>query len=625
MKVRFATGLGLLALCCATIIGAQAAHDWVATIGDRGGMKFSALTQITPQNVSQLTQAWSFDFGSSSGGRMEFTPIVIGDVMYFPTTDGKIVAIKADSGSALWKFDLRQLGPSTSASDKGISYWPGDANAAPRIVVATNDGQLVQLEAETGSLVPDVGDIKLGVGIADKFGGAYATNMPPTIYKNLAIIAAETGEGGRWGTPGDPRGFDLLTGKELWRFHIVPQPGEENFGTWGDEGWQDRKCCGVWVSPAIDTVNGIVYIPTGNATDQDFGSTRPGTNLYSASIVALDANTGKLKWYYQQTHHDITDQDTNSPPMLIDINKDGQQIPAIVQMTKMGWLYILNRLTGKPIFDIPETPVPPTDALGDQAWPTQPIPIVPPPLARVSMSRSEVAKLTPDSEKYCLDLYDKSVNMGPHTPYLMVPSLVFPASEGGGGWAGEAFDPGRQLIFANVRNVGLIGQLQPSTTQGLPSFSKSKIPTAYYTDPNGYPCNAPPWAELFAINAETGAIVWHVPLGEYKELTAQGMPQTGTPTDEGGPMATATGLVFIAGTADQTIRAFDAATGKQLWAGNLPEDALNTPLTYQGADGRQYIAVLAAAGHPEWDHPRPTSTMSARIVAFALPTATSAH
>ncbi len=625
MKRILATSFVLVSLCCAAMIGAQTAHDWVATIGDRGGMKFTPLTQITPQNVSQLTEAWSFDFAADSGGRMEFTPIVINNVMYFPATDGKIIAIKADSGSLVWKYDLRQLGPSTSASDKGISYWPGTSDVAPRIVIATNDGQLVQLEAETGTVVPDVGDVKLGIGIADKFGGQYATNMPPTIYKNLAIIAAETGEGGRWGTPGDPRGFDLLTGKEVWRFHIVPQPGEANFGTWGTDGWQDRKCCGVWVSPAVDTVNGIVYVPTGNATDQDFGGTRPGSNLYSASIVALDANTGKLIWYYQQTHHDITDQDTNSPPMLIDVTKDGQKIPALVQMTKMGWLYILNRLTGKPIFDIPETPVPPTDALGDEASPTQPIPVIPPPLARVGMSRKEVATLTPESEKYCLDLYDKSVNMGPHTPYLMVPSLVFPASEGGGGWAGEAFDPGRGLIFANVRDVGLIGQLQPSTSQGLPSFSKSKIPTAYYTDPDGYPCNAPPWAELFAISASTGGIVWRVPLGEYKELTAQGIPQTGTPTDEGGPMATATGLVFIAGTADQTIRAFDSATGKQLWGGQLPEDALNTPLSYQGPDGRQYIAVLAAGGHPEWDHPKPASPLTARIVAFALPGGTSAH
>ncbi len=624
MRAGFAASLGLTALCCAAMVGAQTTGNWVATIGDRGGMKFSPLTQITPQNVSQLTEAWSFDFGAARG-RMEFTPIVISNVMYFPTPDGKVVALRADTGSKIWEFDLHQLEPGATASSRGISYWPGNGDVGPRIVLATTNGLLVQLEAESGSLVADVGSIKLGTGIADKFGGSYSTNMPPSIYKNLAIVAASTGEGGRWGVPGDPRAFDLLTGKEVWRFHVVPQPGEANFGTWGTDGWQDRKCCGVWVSPAVDTVNGIVYVPTGNATDQDFGATRPGSNLYSASLLALDANTGKMKWYYQQTHHDITDQDTNSPPMLIDIKKDGEQIPAVVQMTKMGWLYILNRLTGKPIFDIPETPVPPTDSLGDEAWPTQPIPVQPPPLARVSMSRKEVADLSPESQRYCLDLYDKSVNMGPHTPYMMVPSLVFPASEGGGGWAGEAFDPGRGLIFANVRDVGLIAQLQPSMTQGLPSLSKSKIPTAYYTDPDGYPCNVPPWAQLFAINASTGDIVWRVPLGEYKELTVRGIPQTGTPTDEGGPMATATGLVFIAGTADQTIRAFEATTGKQLWAGKLPQDALNTPLSYQGPDGRQYVAVLAAGGHPEWDHPRPAEQESAKIVTFALPSATSVH
>jgi quinoprotein glucose dehydrogenase len=242
------------------------------------------------------------------------------------------------------------------------------------------------------------------------------------------------------------------------------------------------------------------------------------------------------------------------------------------------------------------------------------------------MSRKDVAKLSPDSEKYCLDLYDKSVNMGPHTPYMMVPSLVFPASEGGGGWSGEAFDPGRRLIFANVRDVGLIAQLQPYLNQGLlPSFSKSKIPRLYYTDPNGYPCNAPPWAELFAISASTGDIVWRVPLGEYKELTARGMPQTGTPTDEGGPITTAGGLVFIAGTADQTFRAFDSTTGKQLWSAELPADALTTPMSYQGANGHQYVAVVVNNGHPEWDHPQPTEPKNVQIVVFALPGAASAH
>jgi glucose dehydrogenase len=621
MKRSFALSFAPVALFCASIIGAQSARNWVTTIGDPGGTKFSRLTQITPQNVSQLTKAWAYDFGAP--GHTEMTPLVINNVMYFPTPDGKIVALNADSGKEIWKYDLRQITPAGSAASRGISYWSGNGDTPPRIVVATTDGFLVQIEAESGSLVPDVGKINLATGVMDKFGEPYSTNMPPGIYKSLAIIAARTGEQGRWGIPGDPRAFDLLTGKEVWRFHAVPEPGEANFGTWGPDGWQDRRCCGVWVSPAVDTANGLVFIATGNATDQNFGASRPGSNLYSASLLALDAGTGKLKWYYQLTHHDITDQDTNSAPMLIDVTKDGQQIPAVVQMTKMGFLYILNRLTGKPIFDIPETPVPPTDALGDHAWPTQPIPVNPPPLARDTMSRKDIAELSPESQKYCQDLYDKSVNMGPHTPYLMVPSLVFPASEGGGGWAGEAFDPGRGLIFANVRDVGLIAQLQPFVSQGLPSYQKIKIPGLYYTDPNGYPCNVPPWAELFAINANTGDIAWRVPLGEYKELTARGIPQTGTPTDEGGPIATETGLVFIAGTADQRLRAFDSTTGKQLWSAELPADALTTPMMYQGANGHQYLAVVVNNGHPEWDHPRPTEQKDVQIVVFALPGATS--
>jgi glucose dehydrogenase len=624
MKRNLGLRVALTALFSAPIIVAQSTRNWVATIGDAGGTKFSPLTQITPQNVSQLTKAWSYDFGAP--GHTEMTPLVVNNVMYFATPDAKLVALKADSGSQIWKFDLRTVTPNGTAATRGISYWPGSGDVPPRVVVATSDGLLVQLEAETGSLVENVGTIKLGAGVMDKFGEPYATNMPPGIYKNLAIIAARTGEQGRWGLPGDPRAFDLLTGKEVWRFHVVPQPGEANFGTWGSDGWQDRRCCGVWVSPAVDTTNGLVFIATGNATDQNFGATRPGSNLYSASLLALDAATGKLAWYYQFTHHDITDQDTNSAPMLIDVAKDGQRIPAVVQMTKMGYLYILNRLTGKPIFDVPETPVPPTDAVGDEAWPTQPIPVKPPPLARDTMSRKDIADLSPESEKYCQNLYDKSVNMGPHTPYMMVPSLVFPASEGGGGWSGEAFDPGRGLIFANVRDVGLIAQLQPFVSQGLlPSYQKIKIPGLYYTDPSGYPCNAPPWAELFAISASTGAIVWRVPLGEYKELTARGIPQTGTPTDEGGPIATATGLVFIAGTADQRLRAIDSTTGKQLWSAELPADALTTPMTYQDANGYQYVAVVVNNGHPEWDHPRPAESKNVQIVVFALPGATLAQ
>jgi glucose dehydrogenase len=628
MKRRVAAGLTLAALVALTVFGAQKGRNWAAVGGGPGDMKYSPLTQITPQNVANLKQAWTYDLGVSwRAERMEFTPLVVNNVMYFPVPNGTVIALRADTGSLIWKFNLRKVTPTGNASQRGISYWPGAGQIPPRIVLATSDGLLVQLDAKTGAVIPKVGVIDLGAGIMDKFKEPYRTGAPPAIYKNLAIIAADTGENGRWGTPGDPRAFNLLTGKQVWRFHVVPRPGEANFGTWGLNGWQDRRCCGTWVPMAVDAVNGLVYVPTGNATDQDFGASRPGSNLYAATILALDANTGKLKWYFQIAHHDIYDEDVNSPPTLFDVVKDGQRIPAIAQMTKMGFVFILNRLTGKPIFGVQERPVPNTDALGDQAWPTQPFPVKPVPLARDSMSRNEIAYLSSASHKYCQALYDKSVNMGPFTPYMMVPSLVFPSSEGGGGWGGVAFDPGRGLIFANVRNAGLIAQLQPFTSNGvLPSYTKAKIPGLYYVDQDGYPCNKPPWAELYAINANTGDIVWQVPLGDYKQLTARGVPQTGTPTDEGAPMATATGLVFMGGTADQTFRAFDSETGKVLWSASLPEDALTTPLSYEGANSYQYVAILASGGQPEWDLPKSNQEpKDAEIMAFALPGATKGH
>jgi quinoprotein glucose dehydrogenase len=236
--------------------------------------------------------------------------------------------------------------------------------------------------------------------------------------------------------------------------------------------------------------------------------------------------------------------------------------------------------------------MPPTDAVGDKAALTQPIPIKPSPLSRLSMSRDEIAKISPESEKYCTEIYDQSVQMGPYTPYGMVPSLSFPGSTGGGSNDGGAFDPGRGLVFENVRNVGTIAQLTPMMSSGvLPSFGKTKMPMDYYLDLQGYPCNAPPWAELFAINANTGDIAWHVPLGEYKELTAKGIPKTGTATNSGAPMATAGGLVFIGGTSDGQFRAFDSMTGKELWSVSPGFNVGDWAMSYKGANGKQYVVI----------------------------------
>jgi quinoprotein glucose dehydrogenase len=584
------------AIALAVVAHAQSATDWPAAAGDLGATKYAPVDQITPTNVTKLTQAWTYQPAGPS-------PIVISNIMYFVAA-GTVVALNADSGTEAWKFKLSDATPG-GVIRRGMTYWAGTAQHAPRVLVTISSGRLVQLDAKTGKLLPDVGVIDLVNGIMDRIpdGEAYAIASPVAVYKNLAIFPGRTGEHNRWGIPGDLRAFDLLSGKEVWRFHTIPQPGDPNFGTWGLNGWQDRKGPGSWQPLTVDNENGLVFVALGNAVDQNYGNSRPGSNLYSASVVALDAATGKYKWHFQTAHHDIYDGDLNAPPMFAEVNKNGQRIPAIVQGTKTGLLFFLNRLTGEPIFGIEERPVPPTDALGDAAWPTQPVPVKPEPITRLSMTRAEISKISPMAEKYCTGIYDQAVQMGPYTPYGMVPSISFPSSTGGGSNNGGAFDPGRGMLFATARNVATIGQLSAMLSSDvLPSFGKTKMPFEYYVDLDGYPCNAPPWAELFGINANTGDTVWRVPLGEYKELTAKGIPKTGTASNAGAPLATAGGIVFIGGTLDGQFRAFDSMTGKEVWSTSPGFNVSGYAISYKGANGKQYVVISGP-----------------RLIAYALP------
>jgi quinoprotein glucose dehydrogenase len=593
---RLLLGVAATVVMLSAVLAAQGTTDWSSTAGDPGATKYTRAAEITPANVARLEEVWTYRPGGPS-------PIVVDNTMYF-ASGGNVVALKADSGSELWKFPLRQAaqGP---AIRRGMTYWPGNAEHAPRVLVTIGSGTLVQLDAKSGQLVPGVGSIDLVNGVMDRIPGgeAYTIASPVAVYRNLAIFPGRTGEHNRWGIPGDLRAFDLLSGKQVWRFHTVPHPEDPNFGTWGLDGWQDRKGPGSWQPLTVDSEHGLVFVALGNAVDQNYGNSRPGSNLYSASVVAVDAATGEYKWHFQTAHHDIYDGDLNAPPMFVDVNRNGQRIPAIVQGTKTGFLFFLNRLTGEPIFGVEERPVPPTDALGDAAWPTQPIPLKPEPITRLSMTRAEVSKISPEAEKYCTEIYDQAVQMGPYTPYGMVPSIVFPGSTGGASNNGGAFDPGRGMVFATARNVATIGQLSAMLSSDvLPSFGKTKMPFEYYVDLNGYPCNAPPWAELFGINANTGDIVWRVPLGEYKELTAKGIPKTGTATNSGAPLATAGGLVFIGGTSDGQLRAFDAMTGKELWSASPGFDVAGYAISYTGANGKQYVVISGP-----------------RMVAYALP------
>ncbi len=609
--------------------------DWSTVGGDAGHTKYSPLKQITTANVSKLTQAWAFDAGGT-----EITPIVIDGIMYYPS-GSNIISLDGTTGKALWQTDINALilstpelatnparpagvgapafgrgrGNAAPADSKflrigtsakyGVSYWAGDGNAAPRIVVATTGGYLIQLDAKTGALYKKFGKdgvLDLRINSMEKLSYSdYTVGMLPTLYKDLAIVAARTGEQGRYGPAGDPRAFDLNTGEEAWRFHTVPHPGDPNFGSWGPNGWQDRRGPGSWVPMTVDYSSGTIFMATGNATDQDYGAPRPGDNLYATSIVAIDAATGKMKWYFQTTHHDIYDWDLNSPPVLADITtSDGKKVAAVIQNTKQGYLFVLDRATGKPILPVEEKAVPASDAPGEVTSPTQPVPLKPGPIARVSLSRDEVANLSPESHKYCLDLYDKVLQAGQGGPYSMIPTLVFPSSTGGGTFAGATYDPNLNYIFVNDKDLGTIAMLTPQLSSNkFQSLAKSKI---QFTDPDGYPCSTPPWGELMAINAATGDIVWREPLGELKELTAKGIPKTGT-NNAGGSVATAGGVLFIGASQDKTFRAFESKTGKELWSVELVANAGATPLTYLGKNGKQYVAVVTGSN----------------LVAFTLP------
>jgi glucose dehydrogenase len=604
-------------LCLAASAAAALAqtNEWPAYGHDAGGARYSPLTQINAKNVTALRRAWTYHTGDT--GNFETTPIVADHVMYFSTQSQKIVAVEPETGKEIWKFD-----PKSKARElRGVTYWPGSKETAPRILFGTSDGRLIALDAKTGKPVPSFGDngtLNLRNGAADDYpGAAYAITSPPAIYRDLVIVGPSTQEAVSSGPSGDPRAFDAHTGKLMWRFHTVPQPGEPGNETWGPGGWKNRAGPSLWGPITIDAERAMVFLPVGNPADSMYGADRKGVNLYANSVVALDAATGKLRWHYQLVHHDIFDYDVDAPPALIEVVHSGKKIPALAETTKMGLLFILDRVTGKPIFGVEERAVPASDVPGEAAWPTQPFPLKPPPLARMTVKREEISKRTPEAERYCTEQFDQLVHLGPYQPFDMKPSLRFPGTMGGGNWGGVSFDPKLGYIFVNTSNLGGTGHMAAAAEGAAMPYR----PIAGYTrwvDQEAYPCQQPPWGELTAVNANTGDIAWHVPLGSYDEMEARGVKNAGTP-NLGGSIATAGGLVFIGATLDSKFRAFDGATGKELWTVKLDATANSVPITYMGRNGKQYI-VVAAGGPGRFRSIDPTKSEGAdSLIAYALP------
>jgi quinoprotein glucose dehydrogenase len=589
-------GLALAASLTPSLAGPS---DWPAYGHDAGGGRFSPLSQITPQNVSELEVAWTYHMNptpQSSGPKPNSTttPLMADGLLYLGTPYGRVVALDATSGKQVWAYQL----PGTDQPPfRGLGYWPGDGKIGPRIIFGSLQGKLIALEAKTGAPAKGFGDNgvvetktpEIMNGLPNAY---YGYSSPPGIYKNLAIFGSRVQESPSKGAAGDVRAWDIRTGKLAWAFHSIPRPGEKFHESWEDDGWKQRSGVNVWNMLTVDAKRGIAYLPFGAPTFDRYGGDHKGLNLFSDSLVAVDANTGKYLWHYQVTHHDIWDYDLDTPPVLLDIRKDGKTIPAVAAMNKSALLFILNRVTGEPIFGVTETAVPPSPVASETAWPTQPIPNKPPQLARNSFDLSEVADVTPEHRAACQAIIDKDHLTGSKR-FEPIPAdhaiIRFPGGEGGPEWAGGAFDPKLGLFIVNTNNFGYVEKLvqQPSGEWNMTSGRFWDPKTHLY-------CQQPPWGMLTAVNVNSGDIAWQVNLG-VSDLLPEGKKNTGRPSN-GGPIVTAGGVTFIGGTDDQRFRAFDSKTGKELWTYRLDYSAHATPITYQGKDGRQYVAVVATGG-----------------------------
>jgi glucose dehydrogenase len=625
-KIHWAYLVAIAACVLASPLNAQT--DWPNYGHDPGGMRFSPLDQISTKNVAQLHRVWTYDTeikgatsaSGATGGRRQFsetTPLVVKGVMYMSTAFGHVVALEPETGKVIWDYKA----PAVPAY-RGITFREGDSQSPPQIFVPTANGLLIALNANTGKLVPGFateGVLNLRPGVADKFpDSTYGVSSPPAIYRDVIITGSHTQEAPAHGPSGDIRGWNAHTGKLLWTFHTIPQPGEPNHEGWVGDEWKDRSGANSWGLMTIDVARGIVYVPLGTPTTDFWGGDRKGPNLYGSSLVALDAVTGKMKWFYQTTHHDNWDYDLQAPPALIEVNRSGRKIPAVAQMTKQDLLFILDRTTGKPIFGVEEREVTSDNPNpGDVGWPTQPFPVKPAPLGRTTFKPEEISTVTPEHQSFCKELLSKeggAMTGGPYAQYGPKVRVIFPSVIGGGDWGGVSFNPKLGYIFVNVQNLAVIAKLVDPDGSKLSRVGPEGAMGFYFWEPKqSWPCQQPPWGELSAVNANTGEIAWNVPLGEFDELTAKGIPPTGAP-NEGGSITTAGGLVFIGATIDEKFRAFDAKTGKQLWVTKLEGAANAVPITYMGKDGKQYVAIMASG-----DSFLRSPTIPGRLIVFALP------
>jgi len=623
---------------------AQAAKDagWPYYGHDAGGMRYSPLTQINRDNVSKLKVAWVFHTGEvqersedKKRSGFETTPILVDGTLYITTPFNRVIALDPATGKQRWDYDPlidRTLDYGDGLVNRGASTWLDSSRAAGkpchrRIFEATQDARLIALDAATGKPCADFGNggqVSLRE-VPGYLAGWYHMTSPPAVIDDIVVVGSAIDDNHRVDMPaGVVRAFDARSGALRWSWDPIPRNPADGDDTNLASAWRSGAA-NAWSIMTVDLERDLVFVPTGSASPDYYGGLRLGDNKWANSVVALHAKTGKIAWGFQLVHHDLWDYDTASPPLLATLTHDGKKIPVVIQGNKTGFLFVLNRDTGEPVFPVEERAVPKSDVAGEAASPTQPFPVAPPALVPQRLAADDAWGPTPEDRETCRTWIAAYRNEGIFTPPSIQGTLAVPGNLGGMTWSGYAFDPQRSLLVVNTNNIAARVRLIPGDKvqsdnedgdYGPQRGSPYGMLRRFLQSPSDLPCSAPPWGTLTAVEMTAGKIRWQVPLGTMQDFGgAHASPVPPGSISLGGPIATAGGLIFIAGTADSAIRAFDVETGKELWKWQLPASGNATPMTYGlAATGKQYL-VIAAGGHPKITE----ESLSDALVAFTLP------